>query len=436
VVTEFRSGGNVINIIENRSYRHVLYITVYLTEGMVTLLVFTILPIYLKNYRGLSDLSIAILAGVSILPVILKPLVAVLTDSYPVKALGGQRKPYMVIGFILNGMTVILLGIIDPVAMLFLFAAMWVLQSLGLSLMDVALDALVVESFPETNEKLNMNITAQISTICAIFIAIPLAGVCESNIFHAGLHLTSQLGFDIFVGGNFDLGFLIAGVACTSLIVPTLFLKEGATMETGRKFSKEGLMEFLKSEHVPIILVVFFLMQVDNGLTDFTADPFLRILGISAGLQLISFSPAIILSLVGGIAAKWFVKKGIMNCLSVFTTIYGAYYVLLSALTFTAPTLIPIAYFGGAAVLSILSMAGYVMYLTFAMDRADQKMAATTLVVFFMMVGLGRLLGILIGGLIPYATYLKMGIIFAMGAVMMFVKVPLLLKLKRIEKTK
>ena len=80
----------MVLITENRNYKYLLYISVYLVQGVATLLIFTVLPIYLKNYKGLPDLAIGILAGVSLLPIILKPLVAVISDNYAIKKLGGK----------------------------------------------------------------------------------------------------------------------------------------------------------------------------------------------------------------------------------------------------------------------------------------------------------------------------------------------------------
>ena len=423
----------MILITKNKYFKYLLYISVYLAEGIASLFILIVLPIYLKNYKGLSDLSIAILAGISLLPLILKPLVAVLSDNYIINSLGGKRKSYMLMGFILNGVTLSLIGIVDPVLFLYLFLIIWIFQSLGIVFMDVAIDALVTETFNQTNEKLNANIVFQLAAISSAFIVFPIAYLCEINSVHIGIN-TPQIQFSFFFGGNFDFGFLLAGGICFCLIAAILILKEPEECYSKPKFIKKDLIKFLKSKKVPLLLVMFFLLQIDAGLTDFTVDPFLRTLGFTSGIQILAFSPTLVFILLGTLASKWFIKKGIIRCLTIFSACFAFFYIIIAILTFLISPIIPIFYFISAAFLSILSAAGMIMYLTLAMNAADKKLAATTFVIFVTMIGLGRILGIIIAGIIPFGIYLKMGVIFSLCAIIIIIRIPMLIKLNKLEK--
>ncbi|MHA1384601.1 MAG: MFS transporter [Candidatus Helarchaeota archaeon] len=424
----------MVLITEKRSFRYSLYSSVYLTEGFASILLFIILPIYLKNYLGLSDLTIAILASISILPVLFKPIVAILSDRYTLNKLGGKRKPYMVFGFIINSITLSTIGMANPVHLFFTFMLIWVCQSLGIAFMDVALDALIVESFPDTNEKLNANIVTQLSVLVSIFIALPIAFIFENGVIRISIHLTSQLGFDIFLGSNIELAFIIAGIIGFFLIIPALFLTESETTKEAIDFSKDEIIKFLKSKNVKMLLLLFFTLQFDNGLTEFTLDPFFRILGLTSGVQILSLSPLLIFAVLGTLSSRWFQRKGVTNTLIIFSLIFSIFYLFLALLTFLMSPFIPIYYYGVGIIISFFSNAGWVLYMTLAMRTADKKIAATSFVLIMMMINIGKLTGIIIGGLIPFSIYIKMGIIFLISCCVMGIRIPIFLKLKHLDK--
>ncbi|MFX0138594.1 MAG: MFS transporter [Candidatus Hodarchaeota archaeon] len=423
----------MIDFKENRTYRYSLYASIYLTEGMAALVILVILPIYLKNYKGLSDLAIAILAGLSLLPIVLKPIMAIFSDNYSIKVLGGRRKPYILLGFILNGISLPLIGIVDPVSFLYMFGIIWVLQTSGIALMDVAIDALVTESFSQTSEKVNANIVFYIANTCSVLIIIPIAYVSETNVLHFGLHLTPQLQFDFFWGGNFELGFLLTGIICIALIIFTLFLRENNDYQGRVRFSKDKLVKYLRSKYVPTLLLMFFLVQIDSGLMEFTLDPFFRVAGLTASAQLLFFLPAVVFSILGSVAAKWFVKKGIIKSLIYCISSFAGYYLILCLLIFLSPEIIPVFYYFAAIPIGLLSQAAHILLITIAMNSADKDLTATTLTLLITMINLGRLFGILLAGVIPFTGDLKMGIIFLVSAIVMVIRVPIFLKLRDLE---
>ncbi len=423
----------MVKITENRGYKYTLYSNIYLVEGITYSIVFIILPVYLKNYKGLSDLAIAILAGVALLPIIFKPLVAVLTDNYPIKAIKGRRKPYMIFGFILNGITLPLLGFADPIEVLHLFLILWVLQSLGISFMDVAIDALVTETFEEIKEKVNANITFYIANLSGIFILIPISFLIEVNTIHLGLHLTPELQFDIFIGGNFKFGLLLSGIICLSLIVPVLFLDENGNDQAKSRFSMNKLKKYIRSKHIPTLIIMFFILNIDNGLTEFTLDPFFRISGLTISTQLLYFVPSVCFAILGGISTKLFVKRGIIKSITYFAIVFAVHYLILYLLTFFSPNLVPIYYYTAGIIVGLISNAAFILYLTIAMNSAEKDFAATSFILFITMNNLGRLLGMIVAGLLPFTGNLKIGIIFLISAILMVVRIPIFVKLKDLD---
>ncbi|NVM02184.1 MAG: MFS transporter [Candidatus Helarchaeota archaeon] len=423
----------MIIITKNRSYRYLLYISNYLVQGIATLMIFTLLPIYLKNYKGLTDFSIAMIASLTFFPIILKPFIAIISDKYPFKVLGGRRKPYILIGFIMNGISLSFFGMTNPVEFIYIFIILGILQSLGISLMDVALDALVIENFPDKKEKLNANIIFHLTIISSVFIVLPLAFISERESVHIGINLTYQFEFDIFFGGNFEFGFLLAGLICIGLIIFSIFLKESEKISSTQRFSIKDLRQYTKSEHVPTLLLIFFITQIDTGLTDFTLDPFFRILGLTSGVQLISVSPMMIFIFLGGLASRWFIKKGIIKTILVVSVVHTTFYGVLSYLTFTNSLFIPLFYFSSGILVSFSTSCATVLFLTLAMDSSDKKLAATTFVLFITMGNLGRIFGIILAGLLPFNIYPKMGIIFLISCIIMASRIPLLIKIRRIE---
>ncbi|MHA1378237.1 MAG: MFS transporter [Candidatus Helarchaeota archaeon] len=420
-------------ITESRKYKYVLYSSNYLIQGLSAILILTILPIYLKNYKGLSDLSIATIAGVSVLPIILKPVAAIFSDSFAIKALGGNRKPYIIFGFIFNSLMLYLLGIVEPTEFLYLFVLVWVLQSLGLTLMDVGMDALVIESFDNTKERLIPNVIFTICSVVAIFVALPIAMICEQNAIHIGARFAPELEFHIFIGGNFDVGFLAASAVSICFLLPTVFLKEQSENKVVKKVSIDDIKKFLNTKHVPIVLLFFFLLYIDSGMIDFTLDPFFRVLGMNSGSQLVIFSPLVFISVLGAVSSHWIMKKGMLKLFMFIGVLGTAFYIVMAILTLTASPIILTFYIGMGIIFSFTSGAAVPQYATLGMSISDKKIAATSFTIIMTVWNLGRLLGILVAGIVPFGIYTKMGIIFLLSAIAMSLRIPVIFKLRELE---
>lgn len=123
-----------------------LAVLLYAVQGVVFAFFINFLPRYMSE-GGVPENQVRLAKTVAMLPFLVKFLAGPLSDRFPLFGLG-HRKPYILIGLLLQGVGLLLLTLVNPGAHLAAFTALAVLTVAGLALYDTCTDGLIVNVTP------------------------------------------------------------------------------------------------------------------------------------------------------------------------------------------------------------------------------------------------------------------------------------------------
>jgi PAT family beta-lactamase induction signal transducer AmpG len=126
-----------------------LFASLYAVQGVVVAYFFNFNQVFMGS-RGVSRQVAATVQSVALVPFILKFLAGPLSDR--VKLLGlGHRKPYIVLGLMVQTLGLVGLSLVDPGSHLGAFTALAVLAVAGLALYDTCCDGMVIDVTPPSD---------------------------------------------------------------------------------------------------------------------------------------------------------------------------------------------------------------------------------------------------------------------------------------------
>ncbi|MBI9107550.1 MAG: MFS transporter [Spirochaetales bacterium] len=135
-----------------RIHRLALFAAVYFVEGAV-LTYFTAFNIlYLRSF-DLSYSLIGIISGIALIPFVLKIFIGLLSDRISLFSLG-HRKPYIIIGLILQSLAFLFIPKVSPTEQFGLYLTLMILAALGMSTYDTTTDGLSIDTTPEEDRGL------------------------------------------------------------------------------------------------------------------------------------------------------------------------------------------------------------------------------------------------------------------------------------------
>lgn len=122
------------------------YGSIYFVQGAVLALFSTYMAIYLRGFK-LSFTQIGVISSISLLPTILKIFIGALSDAWSPFGLG-NRRPYIVLGLLLQGLGYVAVPFISPTESYGLFIAVSLMIGLGLATYDTTTDGLAIDMTP------------------------------------------------------------------------------------------------------------------------------------------------------------------------------------------------------------------------------------------------------------------------------------------------
>jgi MFS transporter, PAT family, beta-lactamase induction signal transducer AmpG len=121
--------------------------SIYFVEGALLTMFSSYMIIYLRQF-SLSFTQIGAISAISLLPTILKIFIGAISDKWRLFGLG-HRKPYILIGLVLQGAGYAVIPFISPVENYGLFVAISFLVGLGMATYDTTTDGLAIDTTPE-----------------------------------------------------------------------------------------------------------------------------------------------------------------------------------------------------------------------------------------------------------------------------------------------
>jgi PAT family beta-lactamase induction signal transducer AmpG len=161
-----------------RFLRLALFAAVYFLEGAVLTYFSAFNVLYLRSFE-LSYSLIGIAGGITLLPFILKIFIGLLSDRVNLFK-QGHRKPYILIGLVLQTLAFALIPQFDPNAQFSLYLTMMIVAALGMSTYDTTTDGLSIDTTPEADRGLVQGLMVGGRALSAVVTAA-LMGIFSQN---------------------------------------------------------------------------------------------------------------------------------------------------------------------------------------------------------------------------------------------------------------
>lgn len=135
---------------ESKFSRYAMFGALYFSQGTI-LSYFTALNAIYFLSKGLSMTDVGIFASIALIPFIIKIFLGMLSDR--VNLLGmGHRKPYIMIGLLVQFACLVAVPFIDPAEYYWGFVAIAFVLQMGMALYDTCTDGLALDTIPEDEQ--------------------------------------------------------------------------------------------------------------------------------------------------------------------------------------------------------------------------------------------------------------------------------------------
>jgi PAT family beta-lactamase induction signal transducer AmpG len=131
---------------QKRLIRYLMFGLLYFTQGTILSYFTALNALYLLEF-GIDMTRIGIMGTIALIPFVIKVFLGMLSDKVNVLGLG-HRKPYIVIGLIVQIICLIFVPLIDPGANFWLYVAIAFLLQMGMALYDTCTDGLALDTTP------------------------------------------------------------------------------------------------------------------------------------------------------------------------------------------------------------------------------------------------------------------------------------------------
>ena len=165
--------------------RLILFGVIYFVQGAMLTYFLSYNIIYLRSFDVEFGL-IGLVNAITLIPFVLKIFIGLLSDRVNFFGLG-FRKPYILLGLVMQVIAFLLMPKINPISQVGLYIALLILSSLGMSTYDTCTDGLSIDSTPESQRGLVQGIMvggrAVSSIITAYVFGILANQMAWNNIF-------------------------------------------------------------------------------------------------------------------------------------------------------------------------------------------------------------------------------------------------------------
>ena len=131
---------------QNKFLRYAMFGLLYFTQGTILSYFTALNALYLLG-KGVDMTRIGILGTIALMPFVLKVFLGMLSDKVNLFGLG-HRKPYIVIGLVIQTVCLILVPLIDPGRTFLLYVVRAFVLQLGMALYDTCTDGLALDTTP------------------------------------------------------------------------------------------------------------------------------------------------------------------------------------------------------------------------------------------------------------------------------------------------
>jgi PAT family beta-lactamase induction signal transducer AmpG len=348
-----------MSVSNDRLKRLTLFAAVYFVEGAVLTYFSAFNVLYLRSF-DLSFSLIGIVGGITLIPFVLKVFIGLLSDRVSLFK-QGYRKPYIVLGLVLQTLSFSLLPAFNPNSQFNVYLTLVIMAALGMSIYDTTTDGLSIDTTPEEDRGLVQGIMVGGRAFSAVITAALMGFFSEQGQWALVFYMIAALGL------------------LTLFLALRVQEKKDRTPET--RFSKAAFSSF-KDKSFLLFLALGLIYPLALYSTQGMVGAFLNEgLGISLGTVGLYTSVFGIGTIFGGVIGGPFIKK-IGERASVLAAL-----LITSAVTYTL-AIAPSAGLMWVIVFLFGFAFGYyeTIYFAMGMDFSDPRIAAF-MFAFIMAVG-------------------------------------------------
>ena len=297
----------MLELSKHPALKYLLFGNIYFANGISAALGVTLLIVYFTE-KDISIATATMVAGAASIPFTFKFLFGPIIDRFIKRG----RRPFIITGALLGGITFIPLAFIDPIVELIPFAIILFIGVIGIVLLDVAADAWAIQ-VTKYHERGKIN--------AAMFGSL-FGGMAIGNVLFS------------FIAQNFSykMSFIIGGLIILSTVIITLAVKEEIIVKKRPKMGRLLISEFKKKNTI-IISIFAFVSAMNFGILLFIIPEymmnFLNLELTQIGLITSLFPIGVVLgATIGGFMADRFGRK---KTLAIF--LFGA--IIFSSLLIT-----------------------------------------------------------------------------------------------------
>jgi MFS family permease len=130
--------------------RYIMFALLYFSQGSIMAYFTALNALYLQSF-GLDMGKVGIIGTIGLIPFVLKIFIGMLSDKVNFFDLG-FRKPYIILGLIIQAACLLAVPLLDPGRNFMLYALLAFVMMMGMALYDTCTDGLALDSTPKEEE--------------------------------------------------------------------------------------------------------------------------------------------------------------------------------------------------------------------------------------------------------------------------------------------
>mgnify|MGYP000872890237 CR=1 FL=1 len=235
----------------NRTFRYLMFGLLYFAQGSIMAYFTALNALYLLSF-GLGLSEVGLIGTIALIPFVIKIFLGMLSDRVNLFGLG-HRKPYIVIGLLMQAACVLIVPLVNPGQNFWLYTLVAFTMMMGMALYDTCTDGLALDTTPVEEE--------------GIIQGFMVGGRA------AGMVVTSALLGLLVQNISWTAGFILLAVV-TLLPLPLVLKAKEAVKEVASRFEWSAFRAFTRSHVIALGVLGALYSLIINGANQLV-NPFL-----------------------------------------------------------------------------------------------------------------------------------------------------------------
>jgi PAT family beta-lactamase induction signal transducer AmpG len=368
----------------------------YFSQGAVFGYFTALNALYLLS-RGLSMADVGIFAAIAMLPFVLKIFLGMLSDR--VNLLGaGHRKPYILIGLVVQAGCLVVVSLVDPAAAYWGFVLLAFVLQTGMALYDTCTDGLALDTTPPAEQGTIQGLMVGGRALGVVIVSAVVGALAQQVSWQAVFWLLAALSL---------------------FPIPLVLMVKEAARPAGRRFDWEAFRAFRGGPVIFLAMLGALYSLIINGANELV-NPFLQAefsIDLSAaGLYTTVFGVGVVL---GGLSGGRLTDR-----LGHPKAVQLALIVTLAAVSALGAILSPAMAWPLVLVFGFAFGAYETVYFAVSMEKTDPRIAASMFAILMAVANIGTGVGLAVSGLLAEALGYRLA--FGLIAALNLLSLPLL----------